>query len=70
MYGDELLSRNEAALRSLDITVINLAPAEAGIDRHEYVYWRNDTRWNLRGVKIAQRRSRAFPALSAACRKG
>jgi hypothetical protein len=44
MYGDELLSRNEAALRSLRIPVINLAPAltaqaEAGIDRREY--WRN-----------------------------
>jgi SGNH hydrolase-like domain, acetyltransferase AlgX len=69
MYGDELLSRNEAALRSLKIPVVNLAPAlrvqaEAGIDRHEYLYWRNDTHWNRRGVNITSAEiARALPEL-------
>jgi hypothetical protein len=64
MYGDELLSRNEAALRSFKRPVVNLAPAltgraEAGFDQHEYLYWRNDTHWNWRGVKIASAGTRA-----------
>jgi len=73
MYDDELLSRNEAALRSLKIPVVNLAPAlraqaEAGTDRHEYAYWRNDTHWNLAGVKIASAEiARAFPELRESC---
>jgi SGNH hydrolase-like domain, acetyltransferase AlgX len=75
MYGDELLSRNEAALRSLKIPVVNLAPAlraeaEAGIDRQEYLYWRNDTHWNWRGVKIASAEiARAFPELTQSCKQ-
>jgi SGNH hydrolase-like domain, acetyltransferase AlgX len=57
MYGD-VPSRKEAALRAIEIPVVNLAPAlraqaEAAIVRHECLYWRNDTHWNWRGVKIA-----------------
>jgi SGNH hydrolase-like domain, acetyltransferase AlgX len=75
MYGDELLSRNEAALRSLKIPVVNLAPAlraqaGPGSDRHEYLYWRNDTHWNPRGVNIASGEiARAFPELRQSCKQ-
>jgi hypothetical protein len=71
---EELVSRNESALRSLQIPVINLTPvlkahAEAGIDRREYVYWRNDTHWNHRGISIAAEEIvRRFPELTDICR--
>jgi hypothetical protein len=73
-YGEELVNRNESALRSLKIPVVNLtavlkAHAEAGIDRREYVYWRNDTHWNNRGIGIAADEIvRSYPDLKEACR--
>jgi hypothetical protein len=73
-YGEELVDRNESTLRSLKIPVINLTPilkthAEAGIDRREYVYWRNDTHWNKRGISIAAEEIvRRFPELKEVCR--
>lgn len=74
-HSDQVLARNEAALRSLNIPVVNLAPAlralaEAGIDRHQYVFWRNDTHWNLQGVKTAAALiAQAFPKLLESCKQ-
>jgi hypothetical protein len=72
-YGEKLVNRNESALRALNIPVINLTPilkarAEAGIDRREYVYWRNDTHWNQQGIGVAAEEIvRRFPELKQAC---
>jgi hypothetical protein len=72
-YGEELVNRNESALRALKIPVVNLTPilkarAEAGIDRREYVYWRNDTHWNRQGIRIATEEIvRRFPELKELC---
>jgi hypothetical protein len=70
---EELMNRNEAALRALNIPVVNLTPvlkahAMAGIDGREYVYWRNDTHWNSRGISLAADEIvRRLPELKAAC---
>jgi hypothetical protein len=72
--GDQdLLAQLESALRAAGVLVINLTPvlrrhAEAGLPRHQYVYWRNDTHWNAEGVRIAADEIvRRFPQLRDAC---
>src|SRR5215470_16553365 len=50
--------RAEDELRAAGMVVINLTralqlAAVSGLERHEYVYWRDDTHWNERGVAIA-----------------
>lgn len=69
----ELLERVEASLRAAGIAVVNLThvlrtAAKSGLERHEYVYWRDDTHWNERGVAIAAAEIvRAIPELRHAC---
>jgi hypothetical protein len=72
--GDQdLLAQLESALRAAGVSVINLTPvlrrhAEAGLPRHQYVYWRNDTHWNAEGVRIAAEEIvQRFPQLRDAC---
>jgi SGNH hydrolase-like domain, acetyltransferase AlgX len=71
----ELLERVEAELRAAGIAVVNLtqvlrAAAVSGQERHEGVFWRDDTHWNPRGVGIAASEiDRAIPALRQACRR-
>jgi hypothetical protein len=65
MYGDELLSRNEAALRSLKIPVVNLAPALRGKRDPESTDTSTcigaTTRTGIRAaLTLLQRRSRAL----------
>lgn len=73
-YGEELVNRNESALRSLKIPVINLTPvlrthARGAIDRRAYLYWRNDTHWNKQGISIASEEIVSkFPELKEACK--
>ena len=65
----------EADLRAGGIAVVNLiqalrVAAKAGLERHEYVYWRDDTHWNGRGVAIAAAEIlRVIPTLREACRR-
>jgi hypothetical protein len=56
--GEEFLSGFEKELRTAGIPVLNLTPlfrtsAAQGLSRHEYLYWRDDTHWNARGIKLA-----------------
>jgi SGNH hydrolase-like domain, acetyltransferase AlgX len=70
----EMLERVEANLRAAGIAVVNLTPvlrvaAKSGLERHEYVYWRDDTHWNGRGVAVAAAEIvRVIPKLRQACR--
>jgi hypothetical protein len=50
----------EDRLRALEIPVVNLAPvfqeqAADHLERQEYIYWRDDTHWNPRGINLAAR---------------
>ena len=71
----ELLERAEAELRASGITVVNLTQvlrvaAARDLERHEYVYWRDDTHWNARGVAVAAAEiDRVVPGLRQACRR-
>lgn len=56
--GDALLERLEAKLRTAGVPVLNLTPvfraaAARELPQHEYLYWRDDTHWNPRGVRLA-----------------
>jgi acetyltransferase AlgX (SGNH hydrolase-like protein) len=56
--GAVLLGQLEHRLREGGIRVVNVSPAfrAAAADlaeRHEYIYWRDDTHWNECGVSIA-----------------
>jgi hypothetical protein len=58
--GPTYLDRLEAATRSEGVDVVNLGPilaraAREGLDRHRYVFWRDDTHWNAAGVALAAR---------------
>jgi hypothetical protein len=70
----EVLERVEANLRAAGIAVVNLTQvlrvaAKSGFERHEYVFWRDDTHWNGRGVAIAAAEIvRVIPKLRQACR--
>jgi hypothetical protein len=44
-----------SGVSALDLTASLSAAAAAGIDRHQYVYWLDDTHWNPAGVSIAAR---------------
>jgi hypothetical protein len=69
----ELLQRAEVELRAAGVVVVNPTralerAAVSGLERHEYVYWRDDTHWNERGVAIAAEEiARAVPGLRQAC---
>ena len=69
----ELLQRAEAQLRAAGIIVVNLTrplelAAAQDVERHEYLYWRDDTHWNERGVAIAAAEiARRVPGLRQAC---
>lgn len=52
------LDRLEQRLRATGIPVVNLtatfrAAAAAALDRGSYIYWRDDTHWNARGIALA-----------------
>lgn len=70
----ELLQRLESALRSKEISVVNVtaalrADAEIHAVERVYDYYREDTHWNPRGIKIAAAEiARALPDLRATCR--
>jgi hypothetical protein len=58
--GPAYLDRLEAATRAAGVDVVNLGPilaraAREGLDRHHYVFWRDDTHWNADGVALAAR---------------
>ena len=69
----ELLQRAEVELRAAGMVVVNVTraleqAALSGLERHEYVYWRDDTHWNEHGVAIAAEEiARAVPGLRQAC---
>ncbi len=44
-----------SGIAAVDLTAPLSAAAAAGVDRHEYVYWLDDTHWNPAGVSIAAR---------------
>jgi SGNH hydrolase-like domain, acetyltransferase AlgX len=54
----ERMDRLERALRAEGVSVVNLRPAFTAaapplLTRGEYLYWRDDTHWNPRGVRLA-----------------
>ena len=56
--GGRLLDGIEDRLRSAGVPVVNVtalfrARAAAGLARYEYLYWRDDTHWNARGIALA-----------------
>jgi hypothetical protein len=56
--GGRLLAGIEERLRSSGIPAVNVtslfrARAAEGLSRHEYLYWRDDTHWNARGIALA-----------------
>jgi hypothetical protein len=61
------LDELEEGLRQLGVRVVNLAGifrerAATDFENGEYLYWRDDTHWNARGVRLAAERIRdAWP---------
>ncbi|HZF09773.1 MAG TPA: hypothetical protein VFE33_13365 [Thermoanaerobaculia bacterium] len=56
--GGRLLAAIEDRLRSAGVPVVNVtalfrARAAEALSRHEYLYWRDDTHWNARGIELA-----------------
>jgi hypothetical protein len=76
-YAGEALATTERRLRDAGVPVINLLPAfraAAAIHapRAEYLYWRDDTHWNPRGIALAASEIwRSWThELSRSCRNG
>lgn len=56
--GAEYLARVERELRARGVPVVNLTEplrqaARAALPSHRYIYWRDDTHWNVAGVRVA-----------------
>jgi len=75
--GDVLLGQLERRLRDRGVRVVNASPAfrEAATElaeRHQYIYWQDDTHWNECGVTLAveefrkQMSSQAVPKFAVA----
>jgi hypothetical protein len=43
----------DSGVPGVDVTPLFAAQAAAGLPRHEYLYWRDDTHWNARGIRLA-----------------
>ncbi len=62
--GNDLLGRLEGHLRHDGVPVVNVTPAFRAAafqlaERHQYLYWQDDTHWNACGVTIAVAEFRA-----------
>jgi len=62
--GDVLLGQLERRLREACVPVVNVTPAFRAAaaelaERHQYIYWQDDTHWNECGVTIAVAEFRA-----------
>jgi len=56
----------DSGVPGVDVTPLFAAQAAAGLPRHEYLYWRDDTHWNATGIRLAAdavwQEVRSFPA--------
>ena len=56
--GEQLLADLQEKLRDTGICTVDLTPlyrhyAEEGLSQKQYLYWRDDSHWNSRGIGVA-----------------